>query len=65
MAQYCKDTDILLYFTVNKAASRPEEAKNVVDTELDYDQLSEIFIKSKTLKSKDIRLEIHIILWII
>ena len=32
VAQYCKDADILLYFTVNKAASRPEEAHNVVET---------------------------------
>ena len=45
VAQYCKDADILLYFTVNKAASRPEEATNVVETELEADKLSEIFIK--------------------
>ena len=50
VAQYCKDADILLYFTVNKAASRPEEAQNVVETELENEQLAEMFIKIKELK---------------
>ena len=52
VAQYCKDADILLYFTVNKAASRPDEAKNVVETELENEQLSEMFIKIKELKKQ-------------
>ena len=52
VAQYCKDADILLYFTVNKAASRPEEATNVVETELENEQLSEMFIKIKELKKQ-------------
>ena len=36
VAQYCKDADILLYFTVNKAASRPEEAQNVKKQSLNW-----------------------------
>lgn len=52
VAQYCKDTDILLYFTVNKSNQALEEAQNVKDTELETDQLSEIFVKIKELKKQ-------------
>lgn len=50
VAEYCKNADILLYFTVNKSNQSLEEAKNVKDTELEADQLAEIFIKIKELK---------------
>lgn len=52
VAQYCKDADILLYFTVNKSNQALEEAQNVKDTELESDQLKEIFIKIKDLKKQ-------------
>ncbi len=52
VAQYCKDVDILLYFTVNKSNQSLEEAKNVKDTELEADKLKEIFIKIKELKKQ-------------
>ena len=52
VAQYCKDADILLYFTVNKSNQTLEEAQNVKDTELESDQLKEIFIKIKDLKKQ-------------
>ena len=50
VAKYCKNTDILLYFTVNKSNQSLDEAQNVKETELEADQLSEIFIKIKELK---------------
>lgn len=52
VAQYCQDADILLYFTVNKSSQALEEAQNVKDTELEADQLSEIFVKIKALKKQ-------------
>ena len=52
VAQYCKDADILLYFTVNKSNQALEEAQNVKDTELESDQSKEIFIKIKDLKKQ-------------
>ena len=52
VAQYCKDTDILLYFTVNKSNQSLEEAQNVKETEMETDKLSEIFIKIKELKKQ-------------
>ena len=52
VAQYCKDADILLYFTVNKSNQTLEEAQNVKDTELESDQLKEIFIRIKDLKKQ-------------
>ncbi len=52
VAQYCKNVDILLYFTVNKSNQMLDEAKNVKDTELETEQLSEIFIRIKDLKKQ-------------
>lgn len=52
VAQYCKDADILLYFTVNKSNQALEDAQNVKDTELETDQLSEIFVRIKELKKQ-------------
>jgi len=50
VAQYCKDTDILLYFTVNKSNQALEEAQNVKENEVESDQLAELFVKIKELK---------------
>ena len=52
VAKYCKDADILLYFTVNKSNQSLDEAKNVKDTEVEADQLAEIFTKIKELKKQ-------------
>ena len=50
VSQFCKDTDILHYLTVNKSNQALTEAQNVKDAELESDQLSEIFKKIKELK---------------
>ncbi len=50
VAEYCRNADILLYFTVNKSNQELTEAQNVKDTELEAGQLRDIFIKIKELK---------------
>jgi len=55
VAQYCKDTDILLYYTVNKSNQDFKEWEgkdNLKNLELETDALSETFIKIKELKKQ-------------
>ncbi len=52
VAQYCQNADILLYFTVNKSNQTLDEAKNVKETELETEQLAEIFVRIKDLKKQ-------------
>lgn len=50
VASHCKETDVLMYLTVNKSNQALEGASNVKDTELEDDRLSEMFVKLKELK---------------
>ena len=52
VSEYCRKADILMYLTVNKSNQSLDEAKNVKDTELELDELSEIFVKIKELKKQ-------------